>query len=185
LDKFVKAVWLEGYRYELIDGRLVVSPSPNYEHADIVDWLSMLLQTYRLKRPDIVNRVSSGPRIFIPGRPDVTVPEPDLAAYHGFPEREQRRNGFSWKKVNPVLVIEVVSPDAPDKDYFRNVDLYEMVPSIREYWIFDPRGGVEQTTLRVYRRRGRKWQKPIDLVMGDKYTTKLLPGFRLVLDPLP
>jgi hypothetical protein len=35
----------------------------------------------------------------------------------------------------------------------------------------------------VYRRRGKSWQRVIELAFGDTYTTKLLPGFRLVLDP--
>ena len=83
-----------------------------------------------------------------------------------------------------MFVVEIVSPDDPDKDLFRNVDLYEQVPSIREYWILDPRDGLANTTLRVYRRRGRKWQKPLDVKPGDAYSTKLLPGFCLRIDPL-
>ena len=32
--------------------------------------------------------------------------------------------------------------------------------------------------------RGVKWQKPIAYHYGDTYTTKLLPGFSLLIDPL-
>jgi hypothetical protein len=35
----------------------------------------------------------------------------------------------------------------------------------------------------VYRRHGKKWGAPIDVAFGETYTTRLLPGFQLVLDP--
>ena len=65
----------------------------------------------------------------------------------------------------------------------RNVELYLRVPSIREYWIFDPRQDPDRPTLRVYRRRGSRWQRPVDVAPGETYTTPLLPGFALLLDP--
>jgi Uma2 family endonuclease len=57
------------------------------------------------------------------------------------------------------------------------------VPSIREYWIFDPRVDPDHPTLTVYRRRGRGWQNPIGVTPGETYTTKLLPGLELGVDP--
>jgi Uma2 family endonuclease len=80
-------------------------------------------------------------------------------------------------------VVEIVSDDKPEKELVRNVDLYLQAPSIREYWILDPRADPDRPTMRVYRRRGRQWQRPIDLIPGEIYTTRLLPAFHLVLDP--
>ena len=35
-----------------------------------------------------------------------------------------------------------------------------------------------------YRRRGKGWQKPIEVPYGGAYETpRVLPGFRLVVDP--
>jgi hypothetical protein len=62
------------------------------------------------------------------------------------------------------------------------VDLYLQVPSIREYWVLDPRTSAGQPTLLVYRRRGQRWQRVIRVAGGGTYTTRLLPGFTLVLD---
>ena len=45
------------------------------------------------------------------------------------------------------------------------------------------RGLATQLVYGVFRRRGKVWRKPFDFRHGDTYTTKLLPGFRLVLDP--
>jgi Uma2 family endonuclease len=56
------------------------------------------------------------------------------------------------------------------------------VPSIREYWILDPRADADQPALLVYRRRGRRWQRPITVPGGGTYATRLLPGFILRLE---
>jgi Uma2 family endonuclease len=184
-EDFSTADWEEGYRYELIDGRLVVAAAPNIEHDEYFDWIDWPLKRYSRVHPEVINRVSSSARVFIPGRPDETVPQPDLAAYQGFPSRKRALTGvMNWRKVSPLVVVEIMSPDSTDKDLFRNVELYEAVPSIREYWIVDGRGEVEEMIFRVYRKRGSKWQKPIDFHYGDTYTTKLLPGFSLLIDPL-
>ena len=183
-EEFDSAQWEEGYRYELIDGRLVVAPAANPKHSKVWEWLNTEFVIYRREHGDVIGHFTAGGRVFIPGRPDVTVPEPDFACYDDMPTALVESPEFDWRKVSPFLVIEVISPDSVDKDLFRNVELYELVPSIREYWIVDPREGINQRTLRVYRRRGRKWLKPIDIGPGGEYTTKLLPGFCLRLDPL-
>jgi hypothetical protein len=36
--------------------------------------------------------------------------------------------------------------------------------------------------MRVHRRYGKRW-KIIELAYGDTYTTRLLPGFALTIDP--
>jgi Uma2 family endonuclease len=81
-----------------------------------------------------------------------------------------------------LLVAEILSADDPDKDLVRNVELYVQVPTIREYWIVDPREEFDRPRLLVYRRRGRQWQRLITIEPGETYTTRLLPGFELVLD---
>ena len=79
-------------------------------------------------------------------------------------------------------MVEILSPDNATKDLERNVRLYLEVPSIREYWIIDGRENADYGAILVYRRRGSKWQKPIQVAPGETYTTKLLPDFELKLD---
>ncbi len=179
-DDFMAGDYREGYRYEIIDGKLYVSPLPNLPENSLEDWLSGHLRRYVAERPDILNYLSNKARVFVPARERTTVPEPDLAAYHNFPLHmpfRQRR----WEDVSPVLVAEIVSSD-PDKDLVRNVDLYLAVPSIREYWVIDPRQDPDQPHLTVRRRTGKRW-RVIEVPFGETYTTKLLPGFELVNDP--
>jgi Uma2 family endonuclease len=181
LGEFEHATGEEGYQYELIDGRIDVSHLPELPHENIENWIHQLLLMYCWQKPKIINYVSTASRVYVHDRPLATCPEPDIAAYRDFPTGLPRSR-MRWRDVSPILVVEVISPDSADKDLTRNVPLYLAVPSIREYWIVDLRPDPDYPSLLVYRRRGRKWQKPIAVAAGETYTTKLLPGFALKLD---
>jgi Uma2 family endonuclease len=119
-----------------------------------------------------------GPRRRFPNR----TPLPTTTSlYHDFPLDTPLRT-LRWEDVSPILVVEVLDEDHPDKDLDRNVRLYRQVPSIQEYWVIDPRPDPEQPTLIVYRRSGSRWRRS-RFAPGSTYTTKLLPGFELVVDP--
>jgi Uma2 family endonuclease len=181
LEEFESARGQEGYHYELVNGRLEVSPLPNFPHDRVRKWLEGLLDGYAEAQPEAINYVQSPARVFLPEADEVTAPEPDVAAYHDFP-LDLPDEEVGWRDVSPVLVAEVVSADTADKDLERNVRLYLQVPSIREYWILDPRSDARQPSLTARRRRGRRWQRAIHVAGGGSYTTPLLPGFTLVLD---
>jgi Uma2 family endonuclease len=181
LEEFTTASFAEGHKYELIDGRLTVAPAADLIHNELEDWVGDWLREYARERPEVINKVTGKSRVFVPDRPEVTIPEPDLAAYHDFPTGGPI-SGLRWEDYSPILVVEVLSPDSPRKDLERNVELYRQVPSIREYWVVDQRPDPDRPSLRVYRRRGRGW-RVIDVAFGETYETRLLPGFRLVIDP--
>ena len=183
LEQFERSTGQEGYKYEIIDGRVDVSPVPDLPQNDLEMWLFSKLSEYSQARPGVINFLSTKTRVFVPTRKKATCPEPDIAAYSDYPRhlpRSQRR----WQDISPFLVVEVVSEEKPDKDLVRNVALYLEVPSIREYWVLDPRPDPDRPSLQVYRRRGKGWQKPIDVPFGGTYQTpRVLPGFALVVDP--
>jgi Uma2 family endonuclease len=182
LDEFMAADYEEGYQYELIDGKLYVSPQPNLPQARVDKWIYRKLDDYSDRHPEVINFVYNRARVFVPGRPGVTNPEPDATCYRDFPLHASFAE-LRWEDVSPVLVVEVISLDDPDKDLVRNVELYLEVPSIREYWLLDSREDPDHPSMLVYRRRGRRWQNVIEVAAGETYTTRLLPGFALVLDP--
>jgi len=181
-DEFATAAWEEGYRYELIDGKLYVSPKPNLPQGRVEKWIYTKLDRHSEQRPDVINFVHGAARVFVPDRPGTTNPEPDVAAYHAFP-LELPWDAVQWQDVSPVLVVEVLCPEDPDKDLVRNVELYLQVPSIRVYWILDTRQSATRPVMYVYRRRGQRWQRVIELHYGEIYTTRLLAGFELRVDP--
>ena len=183
-EEFESAPWEEGYRYELVDGRLYVSPVPELPHEFLVQWNLRQLNQYSENHPEIINFVCTGGRVHIPNQPKRTSVQPDVAAYQRFPSGLLSRRRINWRDISPRLVVEITSEDDPDKDLVRNIGLFMHVPSIKEYWIIDPREDYTRPALRVYRRRGVGWQRPIDLAAGETYTTRLLPGFSLLLDPM-
>ena len=183
LEDFEKAEGHEGWRYELIEGRVEVHPTPELPHEMVVAWIHERLRAYRDDHPEVINFLCTASRVFIPGRREATCPQPDLAAYRDFPfrwPREMRR----WQNLNPILVVEVLSEGYHHKDLVRNVRLYKEAPSLKEYWVLNPQDAGDHPTLRVYRKRGgRSWQKPIDVPFAGTYTTPLLPEFTLIVDP--
>jgi Uma2 family endonuclease len=181
LEEFLSAEYAPGSKYELIDGRLDVSPEAKLPHDRNKEWIQGELFLYSRQHPEVVNYVSGASRVFVPGRSATTCPEPDVAAYHGF-ERERDFREQDWQDVSPVLVVEVISEDSSDKDERRNVRLYRGVPTIQEYWIVDPRPDPNEPTLIVHRRVGARW-RVLHVPFGGTYRTRLLPGFELIIDP--
>jgi Uma2 family endonuclease len=179
-EQFLAGDYELGHKYELIDGRLYVSPAANYPHDWIRNHLDDVLRLYKAARPSVVQRVSTHPRVFVPGERKTTCPEPDFAVYKTCPPGRD----VDWQDISPLIVVEIVSPDDPHKDYVRNVKLYQRVPSILEYWVFDRCGEANGPTLTVYHRESsrQKW-KTDDYGPERVYTTKLLPGFKLPVCP--
>jgi Uma2 family endonuclease len=163
-----------GYKYEIIDGRLYVSPLPDVPHDWIEQSVYRILLAYADAHPHVINHVTNQARVFVPGAVRTTVPEPDIVAYRDFPH--DRQPHVHWQEVSPILVAEVLGDDSEDKDLVRNVELYLRVPSIREYWVFDIRGDAARPTLLVHRRRAGEWRTQT-VAFGGVYTT------RLVIDP--
>jgi Uma2 family endonuclease len=181
LEEYQTGDYEEGYQYEMIDGKLYVSPLPNAPEGLVEKWIFQRLEDYSRLHPEIINLVYNKARVFVPDRPRLTVPEPDVAAYHDFPLHLPKRQ-VNWRAVSPILVVEVLALEKPEKDFVRNVGLYLQVPSIKEYWLLDTRADPDFPALFVYRRRGQRWQRTIELSGGDTYTTRLLPEFELLLD---
>jgi len=179
-DDFMAADYAEGHQYELIEGRLYVSPLAGLPQNFIESWIFGKLYLYALQHATIINYVSTKARVFIPGG-KTTIPEPDVACYHDFP-MDIPFDKLRWQDISPTLVIEILSEGDPDKDLVRNPRLYLKVPSIKEYWVFDTRDNPAKATLLVHRRQGQRWKK-LQFAFDDTYTTSLLPGFALIVNP--
>lgn len=182
LDEFEAADYEAGFKYELIDGRLAVSPQADFSQHWLERWMVRQLDRYADDRPDVVGFLANKSRVFVPGRPDLTALEPDIALYHELPEAETV-DEIDWAAIRPFLVGEVLTKEENvEKDLVRNVELYFQVPSIREYWILDGRARTERPTLHVRRRHGSRWIVR-EILPDETYETRTLPGFKLHLQP--
>ena len=180
-DELEDAEYDEGFRYEIIDGRFFVSPQPSFYEHSLEQWLTDKLKAFAKARPDVIGWVATKARVFVPDRPELTVPEPDLAVYR------ENLNDLAdgerdWPDFHPVVVADVLVENDPEKDLVRNVDLYHQVPSIIEYWILDGRASTARPQLIVHRRWGKGWRVHT-YTYGETCTTRTLPGFELFIDP--
>ena len=179
--EFDAANFTQGYKYEIIDGRIEVAAEPEPQEFGLEDWLEGQLKTYAKSMPDIMDKVARKARVYIPGRRRTTIPEPDIACYADFPH-DRLFEDLSWHEISPILLIEVLVYGNPEKDLKRNVELYLRIPTVQEYWVLDGRIHAAKPSLIQHRRLGSRWVVRTYRT-GTTFTTKMMPGFELVLDP--
>lgn len=179
LDEFFGMADEEGYRYELIEGVVEVTPAPDTPHERMVMHLVGLFEHYRTEHPKYVNFIACRGRI-VQREPEETCPEPDLCLYRDYPLHEAR---VTWEDIQPIVVAEVLSPENPAKDLERNRRIYLGFVGIQEYWIIDPLVDPKRPTMLALRRAGDDWQE-VPIASGGTYTTDLLPGLTVDLSKI-
>jgi len=129
----------DGFRYELDDGVLIVSPAPSNLHQLAVTRLSVLLSA--ACPPEFL--VLSGPGVNI-SRFQHRVPDVAVIRTESFEEM--------FLVQPPVVAIEVASPRTRLYDLGRKKEVYERF-GVRSYWIVEPGGKPGLTVFEL--RRGR------------------------------
>ncbi len=142
----------DGNRYELIDGMLLVSPSPSFEHQKVVTRLGGLLDG--LCPPDLhvlVAPFAVRPSESIELQPDVLVCRDEDVTSRGLP-------------VAPLLAVEVLSPSTKVIDLTIKKAAFQRM-GVPSYWVLDPL----ELTLTVFELDGTgfHYQKVAE-VNGDK-----------------
>lgn len=123
----VRAFPRDGFRYELLEGILLVTPSPSSQHQIVVAELLIRIGTY-LEAAGLARVVGPGAIEVSPA----TLLEPDVLV---FPTSYPR--GTAWADIREWwLAVEVFSPGSRryDRDYKR--DAY-LALGVREVWLVD------------------------------------------------
>lgn len=161
----------DGHRYQVVDGVLVMSPTPNRRHQYIVLHLGLLLAPF-VEREGLGEVAIAPLDVVLKAERPAVVVQPDVM----FVSRA-RRDLLTPANIQgaPDLVVEVLSPGTVRMDMGRKQALYA-AHGVREYWVvpyeFDR---IEVRTLGVESRFG----KPQIFEPGDRLTTPLLPGLEL------
>ena len=152
------------WRYELVDGSLLVSPGPELIHQRAVAKMMMLL--HAVCPPHV--EVLPAPFDFTPQTGFVL--QPDVMVLD--PERSESNRTY----VAPLLAVEVLSPSTRTKDRVLKRAVYAEhgVPS---YWIVDPAA----PSLLAFELVGGDYQVVAD-VHGEDVATLERP-FRVVVVP--
>jgi Uma2 family endonuclease len=157
------------YRYELIDGRLIVTPPPLEGERGPNEELGYLLLLYRDQHPN-------GSSL------DATLPEQTVVTG----DNRRRADRVIWAGLGrrpdpktdvPTIIVEWVSQSRRDwlRDYVEKRDEYRAV-GIAEYWVLDR----FRRTLTVHRGAVQP-PEPLVIPEAETYRTPLLPGFELPL----
>ncbi|MCL5447101.1 MAG: Uma2 family endonuclease [Actinobacteria bacterium] len=116
----------DGYRREVIEGRLIVTPSPIGEHQGAAYQLVLLLEHHR----PAGFRVMIAPYDWRPASGDSL--QPDLMVI-----REEGYNPKGFQLATPLLVVEILSPSTMIYDQTEKRRRYETL-EVPSYWIVDP-----------------------------------------------
>jgi Uma2 family endonuclease len=144
----------DGRRYELVDGVLIVSPSPTPLHQRAAFRLAMLLNSacppeleVLMARLDVVLA-------------DDTVLEPDVLV--------GRRADFTEKNLPapPVLAVEVLSPSTRRFDLMLKRSRFETART-KSYWVIDPL----EPSLRAWDLQGGRYVEVAHVQAGTEWTS--------------
>jgi Uma2 family endonuclease len=163
--------WDREFTYELINGVLIVTPSPSAGERAPSDLLAYLLLNYRENHPE-------GSTL------NLTLPEQTFATGNN----RRRADRVIWCGLDrdpdpddiqdvPTIVIEMVSADRRDRrrDYEAKRSEYSQI-GVREYWIMDR--FQRRVTICRFEEQG---ETEAVLSESDVLSTPLLPGFELPL----
>ncbi|MFO0891623.1 MAG: Uma2 family endonuclease [Isosphaeraceae bacterium] len=171
LDEFDRARFKDGWRYELINGVLIVSPIPSLSERDPNDQLGYSLRSYGETHPN-------GAAL------DLTVAEQTVETK----QQRRRADRVIWAGLGrlpgeteaPTIVVEFVSAGKVnlERDYVSKRAEYREI-GVKEYWIVDRFAKA----LMVHRFAEGQDQTLVIPATGT-YETPLLAGYELPLGQL-
>ena len=167
-EEFDRARFVEGWRYELINEVLVVSPIPSRNERDPNEELGYSLRAYKESHPQ-------GSAL------DATLAEETIET-----KRNRRRaDRVIWAGLGhlpgpnetPTIIIELVSKGKinQERDYVAKRAEYREI-GVKEYWIIDRFAKTMTVCLFAADR-----DQELVIAADQTYATTLLPGYELPL----
>lgn len=161
----------DGKRYEVIGGKLYVSPSPSIRHQTLSRRVQFLFyqgeragQGYIFNAPADLRLETADPV------------QPDLI-YLRADQRAQIKKNFLVGP--PALIVEIQSPSPARLDRVNKLHAYAAA-GVPQYWLLDP----GSATLEVLKLDGESYRVLAALGPGDVYEPAEFPGIRMAIDEL-
>ena len=151
----------DGKRYQLLDGEMILAPSPNTRHQSIV--MQLVIELDRFVYANSLGRVWSAPLDVVLSNYDVA--QPDILFVSN-----SRSSVVTEANIQgvPDLVVEILSPGTATYDRGYKQALYSR-HGVREYWLVDPDAetvevlaeGAQALLLHATHRRGESLISPL------------------------
>ncbi|HVN85411.1 MAG TPA: Uma2 family endonuclease [Candidatus Binatia bacterium] len=120
--------------YELLDGRIVMTPPVGWTHSSVASMLvHALIHHVRAHRLGVVFESSAGYEL--PSR-DTLEPDVSFVSTARFATRPPRTPN-QFLRVAPNFVVEILSPSTAGRDQTEKKDIYAR-NGVDEHWIVDP-----------------------------------------------
>lgn len=147
LDDFLATLDASEERSEFVDGRIVAMGGASLAHGLIVSNVSATL-IYAL-RGGPCRVLSQGTLVKTAHSENAFLP--DVLVFCGAPQLERRRGDLL---LNPIVVIEVLSPTTADYDHVKKWENYRRIPSLQDYLLV---AQEEPRVERYTRQEGGMW----------------------------
>jgi Uma2 family endonuclease len=153
--------------YQLIEGELYMSPSPNWFHQQVLSNLARIL--FRHLDKDPIGEVYVAPLdTFLT---DLNVYQPDVAFISNERKSIIQEDGIRGA---PDLVIEILSPRTAKYDRGAKRDIYART-GVQEMWIVDP----ELKTVQVFRFTESADAPVATYGINQKFTSPVFTGLAI------
>lgn len=164
-----------GNRYEIIDGELIVTRAPNWQHQKVAGKIYAELLHWSM-------RTGLGETVFAPGiifaDADNVIPDVVWASNKILEEYLDEKGHLT---AAPELIVEVLSQSKADqeRDLEKKLKLYS-VQGVREYWVCN----YEAKKIMVFRRDRAVLKLACTLFLEDVLTSPLLPDFQCLVEKI-
>lgn len=162
----------DGNRYEIIDGRLYMTPAPTTWHQILSRRLQFIFYSLELAGKGFIFDAPTD--LFLPGADPV---QPDLIYLTAEQKGSIRKKGIHGP---PTLLVEILSPSTASVD--RTVKLRKYAESqVVHYWLLDS----EERTLEVFKLGpGGHYVLVASLGPGECFEPEDYPGLVVDMDAL-
>ena len=161
----------DGWRYEVIEGELVMTPAPRTQHQVVSANLEFAMMN--LARSKRLGQVLHAPIDVRLG--DLANPvQPDILFIC-----QERLDIIQkdWIEGAPDLIVEILSPGNWIDDRRTKYRVYALA-GVREYWIIDP----DKRQIEIFALRGSDYELMGRFGPGERATSEVLAGFEIGVD---
>lgn len=153
----------DGFKYDMINGVLHMSPSAFFEHNDALSQILRIMGNYLSMNHD--GKVVVETDVFLPDNGDVLRPDITVILKNNYGIIKGHIHGV------PDIVVEILSESTSKRDLGTKADRY-LSTGVKEYWIANP----DEKTISLWINDNKKsWNKK----EGDHLVSSVLSGFVL------